>query len=304
MRGPRAEHTTSFRVREPQTLFAALEAMFSGRSRRDLRRLLRDERVRVNGDTVTDPERSVAPGDRVECARFGRAVALDPKVRLVHEDVDLLVVDKGIDILTSGGIAGRQLTVEEVLRRYLRRRGISRRAWPCHRLDRDVSGLVLFATNAKLAKLVRSEPRRYLPERAYFAVVEGVPAQPAGKIESALRDSADMVVRPAAPGEAGQHAVTHYRVLESHGGYAALEARLETGRKNQIRVHLAQIGHPIAGDRKYGARTDPAGRIALHAARLVAVQPANGNRLELHSLLPPQLRSWRSWGRRGDGSRH
>jgi 23S rRNA pseudouridine1911/1915/1917 synthase len=275
-----------YRARTAQTLLEALEQIFEGRSRKDLRRLLADERVRVNDAVATDPRLPLLEGDAVDCVRFGRPLELHPRVRLVHEDDHLLVVDKGAGILTAGGTPGLEPTVADVLEKHLRQRGVRGKAFPCHRLDRGVSGLCAFARRADVAQQVRDAAARHLKERVYHALVEGVPSPPSGTIRSHLQDDdRSLVVREVAAGE-GKLAVTRYRVLEAGPRHATVEVRLETGRKNQIRVHLASIGHPVAGDRKYGARTDPARRIALHAARLTVVHPLTGEVLELRSEVP------------------
>ncbi len=276
----------SYRAREPGTLFDALQGMFLGRSRKDLRRLLHDQRVLVNGKPVTDTRGLVKEGDVIDCVRSGRPAAIHPKVRIIYEDDHLFVVEKSPGILTSDGVRGKAATVEDVLGDYLRRRGERRTVHACHRLDRDVSGLLLLAKERRLAKAVRADPRRHLAVRLYHAIVEGSPAKREDTIRSYLRDGADRVVREAAGPEEGKLSVTRYRVLEAGKRYAALEVRLETGRKNQIRVHMRQIGHPIAGDRKYGARTDPAGRICLHAAKLDVIHPVTGEKLRFESKVP------------------
>jgi 23S rRNA pseudouridine1911/1915/1917 synthase len=279
-----------YRAKVPGSLLEALERMFAGRSRRDLRRLLHDQRVELNGQVATNPRAEVKAGDVIECTRFGRSRTLHAKVRLLYEDDDVLVVDKDTDILTEGGVAGRRATVVRVLNEYLRKGGTARTVHPCHRLDRGVSGLLVFAKSRELAGVVRSNPRHYLKERIYHAMVEGTPDPEEGTIESYLRDCEDQVVRVTGPDQGGKLSICHYREVEAAGRYAIVEIRLETGRKNQIRVQMSEIGHPIAGDRKYGARSDPLHRIALHARRLVLIQPATGERLEFDSPPPFRLR--------------
>jgi len=288
-RGSTYTHSMAYRVRTRGTILEALELMFQGRSRRDLRRLVSDERVVVEGSVVTDPRAIVEAGDTVECVRFGRRIKLHPRVHLLFEDEHLLAVEKGPGILTSGGVRGKEPTVVDVLEHYLRKRGLRRRVFPCHRLDRDVSGVCLLAKDPRIARRVRDDPRRFLEDRIYHALVEGSPRKPEGTIRSYLKDDdTTMVVREAAPGE-GKLCVTHYRVLRPGADWSALEVRLETGRKNQIRAHLASIGHPVAGDTKYGARKHPAGRVALHAARLTVVHPVSGHRIELCSPVPEAI---------------
>lgn len=279
-----------YRARANATVFDSLQRMFAGRSRKDLRRILHDGRVRVNGEIVTDPLLPVKEGDVVDCTRVGRPVELHPRVKLLYEDDQILVVEKGVGILTSGGVRGKAATVEDVLEAYLRKRGVRRSVHACHRLDRDVSGVLLLAKESRIAEAVRADPKRHLRERVYHALVEGAPERREGTIRGYLKDDANQVVRAANGPEDGKLAITHYRVIGAYGANALLEVRLETGRKNQIRAHLSQLGHPIAGDRKYGAKTDPHGRICLHAARLTVVHPLTGEVLELESSAPAFLR--------------
>ena len=279
------------RVERQTSLLEALEAMYAGRSRRDLRELVRDGRVRVDGreQSLADLRAVVRGGALVECARFGRPQSIHGQVRLVHEDDDILVVEKDVGILTEpsgvGARGARVPTVASVLTEHLRRRGSSRSAHPCHRLDRDVSGLLAFATSARVAASVRDDPRHHLAERVYLALVEGCPEPFEGTIESFLADGDDQVVRETAA-DAGKLARCRYRVLASNARHALVEVRLETGRKNQIRAQLAAQGWPIAGDRKYGARGDPLGRIGLHARSLVLVHPVSRARLAFESPAP------------------
>lgn len=279
-----------YRARSRETLLDSLENMFQGRSTRDLRRLLAQEKVLVNGRVVTDARALIAPGDSVECVRFGKAIALGRKVRLLYEDDDLLGVEKSAGILTSDGVAGSDPTVVDVLERYLAKRGLRRRVFACHRLDRDVSGVCLLSTDPKLARKVRDDIAGHLLDRVYHALVEGVPARDSDTLRSYLKDDdVTKVVREVRPGE-GKLCVTHYRVLERGHRFSTLELRLETGRKNQIRAQLAASGHPIAGDMKYGARTNPVGRVALHARLLTARHPVTGETIELRAEVPESFR--------------
>ena len=274
-----------YRARTPGTLLEALAGMFEGRSRKDLRRLIRDGRVSVNGTRVEDPAAAVEAGAAIECHRQGRAAAIHPAVRILHEDDAIVVVDKGPGILTSGGVRGGEPTVVDVVARHLEKKGRRASVHACHRLDRDVSGLVLLALRRDLAAKVRNDPHRYLVEKSYHALVEGTPGEAQGTIRSRLEDHPDQRVRPAGD-DTGKLCVTHYRVVEAGEIHSALEISIETGRKNQIRAHMEEIGHPIAGDRKYGARTDPARRVALHATRLTVVHPLTGEALPFVSPPP------------------
>jgi 23S rRNA pseudouridine1911/1915/1917 synthase len=274
-----------YRVRSPCTLLTALEGMFAGRSRKDLRRLILDRRVLLNGLPAAGPHLEVKEGDLIEVAPYGRPRAIHPQVSLLFEDEHLLVVAKDAGILTTGGVKGRAPSVAAVLGRYLARRGRRGRAHACHRLDRGVSGLLLFAKRARLARAVRDEPRRTLVERVYHALVEGLPAASEATLRGWFREGPDRRMHASSEAEGGKLCVLHYRLLEAGRRHATLEVRLESGRKHQIRAQLSGAGHPVAGDREYGAGSDPAGRIALHAAKLVVLHPMTGKKLEF--LSPP-----------------
>jgi 23S rRNA pseudouridine1911/1915/1917 synthase len=274
-----------YRARTSETLLDALAGMFEGRSRKDLRRLIRDGRVSVNGARVEDPAAAVEAGAAIEWHRQGRAAAIHPAVRILHEDDSIIVIDKGPGILTAGGVRGGEPTVVDVVSRHLEKKGRRASLHACHRLDRDVSGLVLLALRRDLASKVRNDPHLYFLEKTYHALVEGTPTETQGTIRSRLEDHPDRRVRPAVD-ESGKLCVTHYRVLEKGEMHSTLELSIETGRKNQIRAHMEEIGHPVAGDRKYGARTDPARRVALHATILTVIHPVTGEKLPFVSPPP------------------
>jgi RluA family pseudouridine synthase len=243
--------------------------------------------------------------------RGGRPAQLAFGLRLVHEDEHLLVVDKPAGLLSAAPAGSETPSALGAVLRHVRARGRSRaRAWLVHRLDREVSGLMLFARTEPALAWLKAELRARRVQRSYLALVEGevggagaAPAQ--GVVSSFLREGRARVesVSPAdfrgtTPGPQGgpadaRLATTHYRRIGAGRGCSALELTLETGRKHQIRVHLQQLGHPVLGDRRYGARErEP--RVWLHAARLAFAHPEGGRRLELESPAPREL--WRRAG--------
>jgi 23S rRNA pseudouridine1911/1915/1917 synthase len=150
---------------------------------------------------------------------------------------------------------------------------------------------MMFAKSEQVQRHMQNAWKDAVPERVYYALVEGQVREPEGRIESWLKENAAMKMYSGArPGD-GQHAVTHYRVLRSNRRYSLLEVRLETGRKNQIRVHMQDIGHPVAGDKKYGAATKPIGRLGLHAGVLAFVHPSTGQRMRFKTDIPKSFLS-------------
>jgi 23S rRNA pseudouridine1911/1915/1917 synthase len=266
---------------------ARLLAEASGRTRKQM---LAAGRVRVNGTTARRPDIALAAGDVVEIG--GKAPprpTLPPGLGLVYEDEDVLVVDKPAGLLTIATEHERERTVYAYLTTHARMRAPGGRVFVVHRLDRLASGLLVFATSPGAKRALQAQFAAHTAERTYLAVVEGRPARPEGVIESRLLDDVPGRVRETRRAGHGRVAVTRWRMLQAGLRHSVLELRLETGRRNQIRVHLAGLGHPIAGDAAYGARTDPFGRLALHARVLGFDHPRTGTRLRFVSPPPAAL---------------
>ncbi|MGH9458368.1 MAG: RluA family pseudouridine synthase [Thermoanaerobaculia bacterium] len=275
-------------VDRPAPLLDALEALLPGASRTTLRQMLRAGRIRVNGELEREARRELRAGDVVEVARKEHHALLPPDVALLYEDDHLLVVVKPAGLLTVATEAERERTLQSYLNAFLRARGKRERVHVVHRLDRDTSGVLVFARSYEVREALKERFAAHDIERVYAAVVEGIPDPAAGTIRSHLWEGPDLRVRSVDPRAYpnARRAVTHYRTVEAARGYARLEVTLETGRKNQIRVHLAEAGHPVAGDARYGAKTDPIGRLALHAERLGFVHPITGKELTFLAPLP------------------
>jgi 23S rRNA pseudouridine1911/1915/1917 synthase len=248
--------------------------------------MLADGRVRVNGATVRSPRDELTPGDVVEVVARAPRRTLPPRLRLVHEDDDLLVVDKPAGLLTVATERERRRTVYAHLTAHARTERPPGRIFVVHRLDRLASGLLVFARTADAKRALQAQFAAHTVERRYLAVVEGRLARPAGTVASRLLDEAPGRVRETRDPARGRAAVTHWRVLGAGTRHALVEVRLETGRRNQIRAHLASLGHPIAGDAAYGSRADPFGRLALHAHVLGFGHPRTGERLRFVSPAP------------------
>ncbi|GHT96958.1 hypothetical protein FACS1894142_0100 [Spirochaetia bacterium] len=204
---------------------------------------------------------------------------------LLYEDRDMLVVDKPAGLLSIASGTERDKTAYWILSEYLRRKGEKRRAAVVHRLDRDTSGVMLFAKSESIKRKLMETWDTSVTERRYVALAEGAFSEDAGVIDAPLGEDAGgrMVVKPG-----GLRAVTRWKV-RSRGRTAShtlLSLELETGRRNQIRAHLMWLGHPVAGDRKYGAKTDPLKRLALHAERIAFHHPHTGKLMEFEVPAP------------------
>lgn len=265
-------------------LYERLQALHPGASRRSLKQWLQASRVRVNGAVVQRGDVLVGVDDRVELAAAPPPPCPAP-LRLVHEDADILVVDKPSGLLTIATERERLRTAYRLLREWVTARGSgSARLFIVHRLDRETSGLLVFAKSVAVKQKLQRQFAARVVERLYVALVDGIVRQTHGTLTSRLTEDRALRVRPTSSG-GGREAITRYRVLERRRNETLLELRLVTGRRGQIRAQLAAAGHPITGDRAYGSRTDPLGRVALHATRLAFAHP-RGGRASFDSPVP------------------
>jgi len=275
-----------YTVPAPISVGACLAELLREASGRTRKQMLADGRIRVNGAVVRRPTIALVRGDVVEVGAKGPRTALPPALRLVHEDAELLVIDKPAGLLTIATERERTRTAYAHLMAHARTRKPPGRIFVVHRLDRDASGLLLFATSLGSKRALQAQFAAHTVERTYLALVEGRVARAEGVVTSRIVDDAPGPVRQTGDASRGRPAVTRWRVRGTGTRHTLLEVRLETGRRNQIRVHLAGIGHPIAGDRTYGAATDPIGRLALHAHVLGFDHPRTAARLRFVSPPP------------------
>ena len=271
-----------YTIRGAGSLGDCLTRLLGEASRRTRKQVLAAGRVRVNGVTVRSADVTLAVGDVVEVGAKATLVELPTGVRVVREDEDVIVVDKPAGLLTIATVRERERTLYAALTARAR----PGRVFIVHRLDRAASGLLVFARSADAKERLQAQFAAHAVERTYLAVVEGRPAQASGTVRSRLLDDVPGRVRETRDPGRGRPAVTHWRVVRAGARHALVDVRLETGRRNQIRVHLAGIGHPIAGDAAYGARTDPLRRLALHAHVLGFEHPRTGARLRFESPAP------------------
>lgn len=252
--------------------------------------MLSSDRVRVNGAPERDAKRTVAPGESVEIAQKA-ARPIDPRVRILYEDADLIVVDKAAGLLTVPSPEVLFETAETFLNAYLGGTGDDPRVHHVHRLDRDTSGVLVFAKTTYVRDRLQKLFAEHDIERVYVAIVEGKLKEPSGTFRSVLAEDRNLRVRSIADPAEGKEAITHYRTTASGRRYSILEVKLETGRRNQIRVHLAEAGHPILGDTMYGkGREESLGRLGLHASILGFVHPRTGKRVTFTSEAPRAFR--------------
>ncbi len=263
-----------------------LQAQFPGASRRHIKQWLEASRVRVDGAVVRHGSLAVAEAARVELTA-PPPPECPPPLRLVHEDAYILVVDKPPGLLSIATERERQRTAYRLLGDWVAARGPgSGRVLIVHRLDRETSGLIVFAKSVAAKQSLQEQFAARAVDRVYVALVEGSVRQNKGTLRGRVVEDRARRVRTTVDPHTGREAITHYRVLERRGDVTLLELRLGTGRRGQIRAQLAALGHPILGDTEFGSRRNPLGRVALHATRLGFLHPAGG-RASFESPAPP-----------------
>ncbi|MBA2245810.1 MAG: RluA family pseudouridine synthase [Gemmatimonadetes bacterium] len=264
-----------------------------GLSRRLLQKLTRSKGFRLN-DRATFLARTVKEGDRVAA----RVAAVEESgltpvampLEILHEDEEILVVNKPPALLVHPTSPRQTRTLAHGVAHHFEQHGIRAKVRPVHRIDRDTSGLVLFAKSAVAHQRLDLQLRERTLRREYLALVEGVIAQESGVIEAKIGRHPTLPNLRAVRATGGEDAVTRFRVVERYPSATLIEVELETGRTHQIRVHLMHSGHPVLGDRQYGGRgRDLMPRQALHAWRLSLAHPATGHALDFEAPLPTDI---------------
>lgn len=309
------KNNTILRATAATTLLALMQAKLGGMSVTSIKQLLRARRVQVNGAITTRGDQALNAGDEVTIlSQAGTTTLHHPKLSLVYEDDYLLVVNKKQGLLTvPTNPDSAETTALSILKAYVRRQHPRNNVYVVHRLDRETSGLLVFAKTPQLQEYMRTYWRQLVTKRTYIALAEGIFAEPKGTITTWLtEDKRNAMVYSSPVDDGGQKAVTHYEVLgtrtiEPAKGSANIPAaamadgkiclslvalNLETGRTNQIRVHLASIGHPIVSDRKYGHGNTfaPVDRLCLHARILEFIHPATEQVVHFETPVPKEFK--------------
>ncbi len=260
-------------------------------SKNKIKATLKNRGVKVNGKFVTQFDFPLHKGDKVSVSKSKKANQFKSKyINIVYEDQYLVVIEKKPGILSMA--AGHSsLNVKTVLDDYFHKTKQRCTAHVVHRLDRDTSGLMIYAKDIQTEQLLEHDWHHIVYDRRYVAVVSGEMEDDEGTIANWLKDNKAYVTFSSPVDNGGKYAVTHFFVLDRTTTHSLVEYRLETGRKNQIRVHSADMGHPVCGDVKYGNGDDPIHRLCLHAYVLCFYHPVTHRRMEFETPIPPLFRS-------------
>lgn len=291
---PQKQKISTIPVTEDSTLLSFLINTLKDQSRTKIKSLLAHQQVLVNRRIVRQFDHPLKTGDRVNILwTKGKQSLNHPKLKILFEDKYLIVVEKSAGLLSIGTAKERSKTAYSILSDYVKKQHPGNKIFVVHRLDRDTSGLMLFAKNQDIQSLMQTNWRFAVNQRKYTGVLEGVPqtgdGSGQGTVTSYLWESKALIVYASPNPEDGIKAVTHYKILKSSEHYSLAEFKLDTGRKNQIRAQMNSIGYPIAGDLKYGGHVSPIKRMALHASVLAFTHPVSGEQMLFESETPKEF---------------
>lgn len=288
----RPDTILTFTVDTPTPLLEFLFAAMPDRKRTNTKELLKYDQVMVNGAVCRQFDTQLEAGAEVKVNLTRAFVTFyNRRLQLVYEDDDLLVVNKGYGLLSMGNDKIKEGTAYSIIRDYLKKKDPRNKVFIVHRLDQHTSGLMMFAKNIETKERLQHNWNNMVRRRQYVCVVEGKVNPPDGEVRSYLAENSQHQVYSTPNPEEGQLALTRYKTIKSANGYTLVEVELETGRKNQIRVHMHDLGYSIAGDRRYGARTSPIHRLALHARTLEFIHPSTRQLLSFSTPIPAQFLS-------------
>lgn len=283
----RPDHIEAFRIEAEFQLLSFMLKALAPRSRTEIKALLGHSHVQVNGTTTTQFDQALVPGDEVVINFTHPFLTLDTRMlKKIYEDQDLIVVEKQSGLLTVPAGRNREKTAQQIVEDYLKASDGHSHAYVCHRLDQFTSGILIFAKNSQVQQTLRDSWNTYVVERKYMAICEGRPEKEEGEVRSYLVENSVMKVYSTNDPEKGKLSVTRYKMLKFNGAYSQMDVQILTGRKNQIRVHMSDLGCPVAGDRKYGATTNPGGRLMLHNYALQFIHPVTRENLRFELPLP------------------
>ena len=300
----RHKQDTVLRVEQDGLLMDFLQAKMGGMAKSSIKQVLGQRRVTVNNAIQTRHDTPIRRGDTVVVASGRGNIELrHPKLRIIYEDDALIVVEKKNGLLTVPvNPKSSETTVFSILKEYVKKQSYRNTVHVVHRLDRETSGLLVFAKSPELQEYMRTYWRQLVTKRTYVALVEGKLEKKEGKITSWLTENPRTALVSSSPVDnGGQLAITNYKVLKESNlqtdemdlgaAYSLVELNLETGRTNQIRVHMASMGHPVVGDRKYGHgnESSPIDRLCLHARVLEFIHPMTEKKVRFEASTPKEF---------------
>lgn len=286
-----ASKYTTYRVTEPGELMNFLMKKMAGISRTRVKALLTNRVVLVDNTIQTLYNYPLQPGMCVQISKEKHKHEFrHPMLKILYEDAYIIVVEKKEGLLSVATERQKERTAQHILNEYVKRIHRGNRIYVVHRLDRETSGIMMYAKDVKTQHTLRDNWHDLVRDRRYVAIVAGDMEQDEGTVRSWLTDR-KLYVSSSPVDDGGKYSVTHYHTIKRANGFSLLELNLETGRKNQIRVHMQSLGHPVVGDERYGCEVNPLGRLALHAFKLCFYHPVTHEWMEFETPYPAPFKT-------------
>ena len=289
--GQKHREDTTLEVNEEIILMQYLLQTLTHKSRDNVKSMLRNKLVFVNDKLITQFNHLLHPGDTV-AIKWGvdAGGGINRNLNILYEDDHIIVIDKHAGLLSIASDKEKDQTAYSILSTHVKLQNPASKIFVVHRLDRDTSGVMMFAKSERVQSALQKSWKVSIRERTYIAVVEGKVEEQEGIRSSYIYESKALVMHSSQNPDKGDLAVTRYKTIKANNDYSLLEVTLETGKKNQIRLHMQEIGHSIAGDKKYGATGNPIGRLGLHASILEFVHPITMKIMRFESKIPAKFR--------------
>ena len=278
-------------VKQESELLEFLLLTFKDQSRNSVKSLLSSHRVSIDGAPITQFNFKLYPGDTVIISNSPIRKKTRSNLPIIYEDNDLIVINKPSKLLSVPSDNEKGSTAFRMVNDYLQQKDKHNRAFIVHRLDEDTSGVLMFAKNDKMARALTDGDNwnNLTKKRGYYAIVEGQLEKKEGTITSYLKKNAQNLMYSSKKKGDGQYAVTHYKVMQENKMFSLVDVNIDTGRKNQIRVHFGDMGHFIIGDDKYGEPSNPIKRLGLHAYELDIINPLNRKLMKFKAPMPKEF---------------
>lgn len=287
---PGKAQQTCFIVAEQTELLRFLLEQMKGESRNNIKSLLAHGQILVDNEVISQFDQQLKIGQQVVVHWSKVREESQPQgLKILFEDPYVMVIEKEAGLLSIATVQERGQTAYSILSEHVKKGDPKSRIFVVHRLDRETSGVMMFAKSKEIQQALQNAWKEVVLKRSYVVVVEGLVNQEEGTITSWLKENKSFRMYSSRTPNDGQKSVTHYRVLKHNKNYSLLEVELETGRKNQIRVHMQDLGHSVIGDKKYGGSKSPIGRLGLHAQVLTFLHPVTKERMHFDTDIPMEF---------------
>ena len=277
-----------FPVHKQCELLEFLFEALNGQSRNSVKSTLTSKRVSIDGAPVTQFDFKLYPGDTIIISSTPIHKKTRSNLPIIYEDNEIIVINKPSGLLSIASDKEKSSTAYRMLSDYVQQKDKHNRIFVVHRLDEDTSGVLMVAKNPDIQKKLQDNWNDIVSKRGYYAIVDGEMPQQSGTVTSYLKKNAQNLMY-SSKDKNGQYSITHYKVMKSNGKYSLLDVNIDSGRKNQIRVHMGDLGHNVIGDDKYGNPSNPLKRLGLHAYCLELKHPVTGKKMKFTAPMPKEF---------------